>query len=625
MAIVLNIIQKTLITETDKHDKVVLSCVLELQSIEQHLNIMSDQDTESLSLDQEQIKKQFEMKLMEAMQDKEAAENQARDLAEELKALRSVMELHIDQIQAAQSADDDAENTALKRELQLIREQAEADISNLHQQLRAAETKAATEMEANAGMVAKEIKSLQKALVTEKEHLKSSARVLAKLKRDLAERDKEIKSLKAELEENRDEVEEAKFQRVEAEMAQKQVEGVLYSLREQIETSNLKNALEAERSAKRQNQVRVSGGTARFSAKTTLIGVSIGVVLITATLVGVTILSDDFRKIVKSLLEGELIAINKQGGSNRSPDSFSLEMKRETETALNEDFRPKRSGPSPVTKPIFVDKAEPKPLDTDDKKIADIKNQIEATKVKRGILIQDPLQIGGNAPAMVEIHGGVFTMGNIRSQVHINEMPAHEVRIQNFLMSLYEVTFEQYETFARATGRSLPADNGWGRGNMPVINVSWYSATAYAKWLSDQTGKVYRLPTEAEWEYAAAGGTNTPYWWGYKIGKENANCFNCGSRWDGQRPAPVGSFKSNSYGVHNTAGNVMEWVHDCYRSNYRGAPTDGSAWLDTACSKRVVRGGAFNKPGDSLKTTRRRGERANAKFFAVGFRVVRDL
>jgi formylglycine-generating enzyme required for sulfatase activity len=199
------------------------------------------------------------------------------------------------------------------------------------------------------------------------------------------------------------------------------------------------------------------------------------------------------------------------------------------------------------------------------------------------------------------------------------------VSLNSFAIGKFEVTFDEYAVFAAATGRSLPDDLDWGRRNRPVINVSWDDASAYTRWLSRQTGQNYRLPTEAEWEYAAAAGTNSLYWWGYEPSQDLANCFNCGSRWDGRSPAPVGSFDANPYGLHDVAGNVMEWVEDCYHINFKGAPTNGSAWVEPGCKERVVRGAAFNKPMESLRTTRRSGEYAQAGYFAIGFRVVREL
>ena len=179
-----------------------------------------------------------------------------------------------------------------------------------------------------------------------------------------------------------------------------------------------------------------------------------------------------------------------------------------------------------------------------------------------------------------------------------DEGPQHPVKITYpFEIGRYEVTFAQYDAFAKDTQHQLPDDRGWGRGDRPVINVTWHDAQAYVKWLSDKTGKKYRLPTEAEWEYVARAGTATAYWWGDRIGKANAACDGCGSQWDGKKTTLVGSFKPNAFGVYDTAGNVWEWTQDCWYGDYTRAPTDGSAWLEQNggdCSRRVVRGGSWS-------------------------------
>jgi formylglycine-generating enzyme required for sulfatase activity len=129
---------------------------------------------------------------------------------------------------------------------------------------------------------------------------------------------------------------------------------------------------------------------------------------------------------------------------------------------------------------------------------------------------------------------------------------------------------------------SRVTDSGFGRGRHPVINVSWDDAQRYAAWLSRMTGKPYRLLSEAEFEYAARAGTRTVYPWGDELGKDNANCGDCGSTWDNRQPSPVGSFAANRFGLHDLHGNVWQWVEDCYHGDYEGAPQDGSAWVEGA-------------------------------------------
>ena len=226
---------------------------------------------------------------------------------------------------------------------------------------------------------------------------------------------------------------------------------------------------------------------------------------------------------------------------------------------------------------------------------------------------------------MMYMPGAVFTMGTERNPLEREERPAHTVKLDSFAIGRFEVTFDQYQAFAEDSGRTVPEDQGWGRGDRPVINVTWHDAQAYAEWLSLQTGRRYRLPTEAEWEYAAGAGNDAYYWWGYTLGEGHANCFNCGSRWDGESTAPVGSFAANSFGIHDTAGNVMEWVQDCYFSSHADAPADGSARTRAGCLDRVVRGGAFDKPADSMRITKRSHRDERSKVFGLGFRIARDV
>lgn len=201
-------------------------------------------------------------------------------------------------------------------------------------------------------------------------------------------------------------------------------------------------------------------------------------------------------------------------------------------------------------------------------------------------------------PEMVRIPPGKFLMGSLETEGgrDVDEGPQHGVTIgYSFEIGKYAVTFDEYDAFAKATNRTLPVDKGWGRGRQPVINVSFDDAQAYAKWLSDQTGKKYRLPTEAEWEYAARAGTQTWYWWGDDIGRNNANCDGCGSQWDNRQTAPVGSFKANAFGLHDTAGNVWEWVQDCWHENYNNAPGDGSAWLERRRCNELLPGFSYRQ------------------------------
>ena len=172
------------------------------------------------------------------------------------------------------------------------------------------------------------------------------------------------------------------------------------------------------------------------------------------------------------------------------------------------------------------------------------------------------------------------------------------------------------------------SDSGWGRGRRPAINVSWDDAQAYVKWLSSITGKPYRLLSEAEYEYAARAGTETAYPWGDDIklnGKAMANCVGCGSQWDGEQTAPVGSFAANQFGLYDMVGNVWEWAEDCWNESYQGAPADGSAWTSGDCSRRIIRGGSWNDNPVLLRSAYRLRNNAGGRDVSLGFRVARTL
>ena len=231
-------------------------------------------------------------------------------------------------------------------------------------------------------------------------------------------------------------------------------------------------------------------------------------------------------------------------------------------------------------------------------------------------------------PEMVVIPAGEYRRG-CRSDcdyfVMDNAQPVQKVRVKSFELGKYEVTFEEYDRFTSETGRERAADKGWGRGRRPVINVSWEDAVAYTRWLSQQTGARYRLPTEAEWEYAARAGTETLYSWGNQIGRNRANCIGCGSRWDGQQTAPVGSFGANGWGLHDMHGNVWEWVQDCWSDSYRGAPTDGTAWESGDCVVRVMRGGSLRNVPTGMRSAFRYWGSSSLRIYSYGFRVARTV
>jgi formylglycine-generating enzyme required for sulfatase activity len=237
--------------------------------------------------------------------------------------------------------------------------------------------------------------------------------------------------------------------------------------------------------------------------------------------------------------------------------------------------------------------------------------------------VRDRLADGSAGPPMVLIPAGTFGMGS-RLSGEPNERPERQVQVGGFLIGATEVTFTDFDRFVRAAGRRSPEDFGWGRGRRPVVDVTWADAQDYAQWLSRQTGRRYRLPSEAEWEFAARGGTSSSYWWGHAPESGRALCFGCGSPLDGRSTAPVASFAANPFGLHDTAGNVLEWTQDCYQPNYDGAPSDGSAWVSPGCSARVARGGAFNRPAKSMRSAARVEFPPDTRVNMLGFRLARD-
>ncbi len=239
-------------------------------------------------------------------------------------------------------------------------------------------------------------------------------------------------------------------------------------------------------------------------------------------------------------------------------------------------------------------------------------------------VFRDALKDGGQGPEMVWLPAGTFLMGSPDTLPYFDERPQHEVRVDRIAMSRKEITIEEYQRFAKATGRKFKAPAFLDPKIYPMAFVTWEDAFYYAKWLSKQTGKRYRLPSEAEWEYAARGGTTSLYWWGLKPGKGHAHCMGCGSSFEPRRPAPVGSFDPNPFGLYDTAGNLLEWVHDCWHPDYKGAPDDGSVWEGGDCSRRVARGGSFSSAPPSLRSARRDSYPGNRRYDNIGIRLVRE-
>jgi formylglycine-generating enzyme required for sulfatase activity len=222
---------------------------------------------------------------------------------------------------------------------------------------------------------------------------------------------------------------------------------------------------------------------------------------------------------------------------------------------------------------------------------------------------------------MVDIPAGQYMMGSPSMEGDSPGVPRHLVKVPAFRMGKYNVTFEQYDVFTKATGRPKADDAGFGRGKMPVFNVDWDDTQAYIQWLNQQTGRNYRLPSEAEWEYAARAGATTHYWWGDTPDFKLYNSYNDAGpdRWHG--PSPVGSFPANPWGLYDVTGNVLQRVPDCKKPTYDGAPTDGSAWVFEPCLYRVMRGGSWYNFGGGARAATRSGVAEATRSTAIGFRL----
>ena len=231
-------------------------------------------------------------------------------------------------------------------------------------------------------------------------------------------------------------------------------------------------------------------------------------------------------------------------------------------------------------------------------------------------------------PEMVVVPAGTFRMGDLHGGGDVDEGPVRAVSIPRaFAIARYETTFAQWDACVAAGAcRQGVSDIGFGRGDRPVMLVTWGDARAFAGWLSEMTGMRFRLPTEAEWEYAARAGSETRFPWGDDVGEGNANCDGCGSPWDDERTAPVGSLPANAFGVHDMVGNLYEWVEDCGQYGYEGAPSDGSAVEpDASCRLRMMRGGSWLSLPRASRPTNRVRIPAGFSDINVGFRVARDL
>jgi len=256
---------------------------------------------------------------------------------------------------------------------------------------------------------------------------------------------------------------------------------------------------------------------------------------------------------------------------------------------------------------------------------------------------------------MVGIPAGSFLMGSPKREPgrFDSEGPQHAVSIEAFALGKYDITTAQFLAFLKRTGyRPAPCNRilgfGWASPdgglelqlpNWPAVCLGWRDAEAYIAWLNAMVHSLrpglapdhgpYRLPSEAEWEYAARAGTTTARWWGEAIGANHANCNGCGSRWDDRLLAPVDSFSPNPFGLYGMLGNAWQWTADCWHPSYLHAPDNGGAWVEKGCTKHVIRGGSWNNLPVLVRSASRSFSTSDGGDYDYsslsGFRVARDL
>ncbi len=320
---------------------------------------------------------------------------------------------------------------------------------------------------------------------------------------------------------------------------------------------------------------------------------------------------------------GGIVAFNMmEMGTQTEPTVADVEMDMEDVEDIETETVADRIDDEAQVEATVVDSAEQATTTKAEKVAPVVATQPE--KIVADKIIQDDLKSGGKGPLMVVVPAGKFAMGSTSSR-NSNERPRHDVVVEQFAVSQYEITFAQYDLFAKANGRKLPDSLFLDRKTHPVVSVSWDDAYNYTRWLSSETGHKYRLANEAEWEYMASTGKKLPFWWGYDEEPNRAHCFGCGTNLNPRKPTKIGSFEPNAFGIYDTAGNVAEWVHDCWHNNYKGAPEYAEIWEGGDCTFRVVRGGAYSTPAQSIRNAKRDKFRSDKVYDHVGIRVVREI
>jgi formylglycine-generating enzyme required for sulfatase activity len=289
-------------------------------------------------------------------------------------------------------------------------------------------------------------------------------------------------------------------------------------------------------------------------------------------------------------------------------------------------YAPLLKKPKPEAQPEPTPKAPPPPPVTTKRQTKAQTPKIEspAVKPKQAVSAGDSFKDCSTCPEMVAITPEPFVMGDNKGDR--SERPAHRVRLSKpFAIGKYEVSVGQWSECVEAGACEPVSESIRTSDQAPIRDVSWDDARDYVRWLSEKTGEPYRLPTEAEWEYAARADTKTTYWWGNRMQPGKANCKDCGGQWDQKLPAEIGSYEANPYGLHDMNGNVWEWVSDCWHRNYQGAPGDGGSWDEANCTSKVIRGGSWRNDKTYVHSASRFKYDTYVRYLLNGFRVAKSM
>ena len=287
-------------------------------------------------------------------------------------------------------------------------------------------------------------------------------------------------------------------------------------------------------------------------------------------------------------------------------------------TPVEEARVPAAEVPAPPSDPVTVPSAEPTSSNLPTE-VAPVTSEVTVTEppVSPTPEVAKTFRDCDVCPQMTRLSGGAFVMGSPETERGRRawEGPQRQIRIAPLAMSSKEVSFDEWDACVSdgGCGGYTPTDRGWGRSERPVMMVSWNDAQAYVRWLSAKTGKAYRLPSEAEWEYAARGATSTAYWWGDEFDQSLVSK---------RQTNTVGALKENAFGLFDVTGNVAEWVDDCYLNDFSQVPEDGRASTAGNCSQRVLRGGSWRDNARELRIASRSRVAKAVRDSTIGFRVV---